>query len=61
MKLIKQLSLFVENTPGSIAKVCNVLRENDLSIWYTEPGRYQRVRHPAPFDQRERRRRQGSC
>lgn len=32
MKLIKQLSLFVENTPGSIAKVCNVLRENDLSI-----------------------------
>ena len=32
MRTIKQLSLFVENTPGSISKVCRVLKDNDLSI-----------------------------
>ena len=32
MRTVKQLSLFVENTPGSISKVCRVLKENDLSI-----------------------------
>ena len=32
MALIEQLSLFVENTPGSISKVCKVLKENNLSI-----------------------------
>ena len=32
MNFIKQLSLFVENTPGSISKVSRVLSENNLSI-----------------------------
>ena len=32
MAFIKQLSLFVENTPGSISKVCRILKDNDLSI-----------------------------
>ncbi|MBQ9501056.1 MAG: hypothetical protein IJU70_02750 [Lentisphaeria bacterium] len=32
MRMIKQLSLFVENTPGSISKVCRVLKDNNLSI-----------------------------
>lgn len=32
MRTVKQLSLFVENTPGSISKVCRVLKENNLSI-----------------------------
>ena len=32
MAFIKQLSLFVENTPGSIAKVCSILKDNDLNI-----------------------------
>ena len=29
---IKQLSLFVENRPGSLSAVCKVLKENNLSI-----------------------------
>ncbi|MDR0931411.1 MAG: ACT domain-containing protein [Victivallales bacterium] len=29
---IKQLSLFVENRPGSLSAVCNVLKDNNLSI-----------------------------
>lgn len=32
MNFIKQISLFVENTPGSISKVCKVLRDKNLSI-----------------------------
>ena len=32
MAFIKQLSLFVENTPGSISKVCRILKDNNLSI-----------------------------
>ena len=32
MSFIKQISLFVENTPGSISKVCRVLKDNNLSI-----------------------------
>ena len=32
MRTVKQLSLFVENTPGSISKVCRVLKDNNLSI-----------------------------
>ena len=32
MRMIKQLSLFVENAPGSISKVCRVLKEHNLSI-----------------------------
>ncbi len=30
--LIKQLSLFVENKPGSLYPICKVLQDNDLSI-----------------------------
>jgi hypothetical protein len=30
--LIKQLSLFVENKPGSLNAVCQVLKKNDISI-----------------------------
>lgn len=30
--LIKQLSLFVENKPGSLNAVCQVLKQNELSI-----------------------------
>lgn len=29
---IKQLSLFVENQPGSLSKVCQVLKENRINI-----------------------------
>ena len=29
---IQQLSLFVENRPGSLSAVCKVLKENNLSI-----------------------------
>lgn len=29
---IKQLSLFVENRPGSLSKVCQVLKENKINI-----------------------------
>ena len=29
---IKQLSLFVENKPGTLNKVCRVLKENDINI-----------------------------
>lgn len=29
---IKQLSLFVENCPGSLSKVCQVLKENRINI-----------------------------
>lgn len=29
---IKQLSLFVENQPGSLSKVCRVLKENRINI-----------------------------
>ena len=29
---IKQLSLFVENRPGSLSAVCKVLKDNNLSI-----------------------------
>ncbi len=29
---IKQLSLFVENQPGSLSKVCRVLKEHSISI-----------------------------
>lgn len=32
MAFVKQLSLFVENTPGSISKVCRILKDNNLSI-----------------------------
>ena len=32
MAFVKQLSLFVENTPRSISKVCKILKENNLSI-----------------------------
>jgi hypothetical protein len=32
MAFIKQISLFVENTPGSISKVCRILKDNGLSI-----------------------------
>ena len=32
MAFIKQISLFVENTPGSISKVCSILKDNNLSI-----------------------------
>ena len=32
MAFIKQISLFVENTPGSISKVCSILKDNSLSI-----------------------------
>lgn len=32
MAFIKQISLFVENAPGSISKVCRILKDNDLSI-----------------------------
>ena len=32
MNFIQQLSLFVENAPGSISKVCKILKDNDLSI-----------------------------
>ena len=30
--LIKQLSLFVENKPGSLFPICKVLKDNDISI-----------------------------
>ena len=30
--MIKQLSLFVENQPGSLSKVCQVLKENRINI-----------------------------
>ncbi len=30
--IIKQISLFVENKPGSLNAVCQVLRENNLNI-----------------------------
>jgi len=29
---IKQLSLFIENKPGTLNKVCRVLKENDINI-----------------------------
>ena len=29
---IKQLSLFIENTPGALAKVARLLRDNNISI-----------------------------
>lgn len=29
---IKQLSLFIENKPGTLNKVCQVLKENDINI-----------------------------
>jgi len=29
---IKQLSLFIENKPGMLNKVCRVLKENDINI-----------------------------
>ena len=29
---IKQLSLFIENKPGTLNKVCQVLHENDINI-----------------------------
>ena len=32
MNFVKQLSLFVENTPRSISNVCRILKENGLSI-----------------------------
>ena len=32
MAFIKQISLFVENTPGSISRVCSILKDNNLSI-----------------------------
>ncbi len=30
--LIKQLSLFIENKPGSLNAICRVLKENDINI-----------------------------
>ena len=30
--LVKQLSLFIENRPGTLSAVCKVLKENDLNI-----------------------------
>ena len=30
--LAKQLSLFIENRPGTLSAVCKVLKENDLNI-----------------------------
>ncbi len=32
MKLIKQLSLFVENKPGSLNAVCQVLKDHQINI-----------------------------
>ena len=32
MSFVQQLSLFVENAPGSISKVCKILKDNNLSI-----------------------------
>ena len=32
MKLLKQLSIFIENKPGTIRSVCEVLRDNQINI-----------------------------
>lgn len=32
MKLLKQLSIFIENKPGTIRAVCEVLRDNQINI-----------------------------